>query len=125
MPVIDGCHFARNHAQRAGGALDVRSVTGELLVRGCLMQGNTVCSAGGAVAMTSVAKVVLQNSLIWRNSALVEGRQGKQSLGHGGGISHVCPESLGSMSTWLRLASLEVLVDHCGASVLLSSSAHL
>lgn len=97
MPVVDSCLFVRNHAQRAGGAMDVRSVTGDLLAHGTVMHSNTACSAGGAVALTSVAKVVLQRCLIWNNSALVQDCQrsapGVLSRGHGGGISHVC--------TWL------------------------
>ena len=93
MPVVSNCAFVLNHAQRLGGAVDVASVTGHMLVQDSVLSQNTACSGGGAVAFTSTAGVTLSRCVLTHNSVVAQGcstqSPGIWSMGRGGAVFHV------------------------------------
>ena len=93
MPYISQCVIRGNHAQRSGGAVSVRSVTGDLVIADSVLHSNTACKQGGAAAFSSTARVTLQGSLVANNTAVLQGcahKRAKQwAAGNGGGIFHV------------------------------------
>ena len=91
MPTVANCTFVRNHAARHGGAIAVTSVTGAFAVHDSAFDGNTACSGGGAIATSTTADVLVQNTVFSNQSSVLMGCNGATmwSGGEGGAILHV------------------------------------
>ena len=93
MPIIKECVFRGNHAQRSGGAIGGKSLTGDLVIARSVLVGNTACAGGGGVAFTSTARVTLRQCMLAGNSAVVQGcaadRPAEWAAGQGGAVLHV------------------------------------
>jgi hypothetical protein len=115
MPYISKCVFLRNHAQRSGGAISIRAVTGDVVIDQSVLAGNTACVSGGAAAFMSSARVLLHGCTIANNSAVLQGcsaaNPNEWAAGDGGGVHHVRPLSLcDATSHWLCNCRLHT---HC------------
>jgi Chlamydia polymorphic membrane protein (Chlamydia_PMP) repeat len=93
MPLVNRCIFSDNHAQRYGGAILVKSVTGEMIIQNSIFDGNTACVGGAAAAFLSTGSVQVHNCTFGFNYAVLQGcsRDDRQawSMGEGGAIMHV------------------------------------
>jgi hypothetical protein len=93
MPTISKCIFVGNHAKRNGGAVDITSVTGDLVIEFSVLEGNTACAGGGAAAFTSTARVLVRGCTFANNSVIVRGCDNfaprAWSKGVGGALFHV------------------------------------
>jgi predicted outer membrane repeat protein len=93
LPTVTDCVFLDNHANGKGGAIDVRSVTGNMKIERCDFYKNTACQGGGAIALTATLTVMLTDSRLMSNSAVVRGCAGNPdtfwSLAPGGAIYQV------------------------------------
>jgi hypothetical protein len=93
MPVVQSCVFSKNHAQRYGGAMLVKSVTGEMMMYDSIFDGNTACEGGAAAAFSSTSAIQMKNCIFAFNYAVLSGCGLDSSLtwsmGQGGAIMHV------------------------------------
>jgi hypothetical protein len=111
MPYISKCVFLRNHAQRSGGAISIRAVTGDAVISQSVLAGNTACVSGGAAAFMSTARVTLQGCTVANNSVVLQGCSAAEphawAAGDGGGVHHVRPLNLcHATSHWLCICRL-------------------
>ena len=67
--LIDNCKFINNHAKYQGGAIDTNSNIKECTIIGCLFEGNTANTTGGAISSTGSSSISIYNSEFSKNTA--------------------------------------------------------